>query len=159
MAQRMHDAQRGVAGGDVVDQHAQRAHVVELGELQALALHLAPDRIDVFRTPGNVGREAGFPQRIAELLLRRRDPGFASAATLVEQTRDASVHLRLQVAEREILEFPLDLPDTEPVRQRRMDVRTELRQRALLGLRRALGRAHAHELAREQDEDHRAGRG
>jgi hypothetical protein len=53
------DAQRGVAVAHFRDQHAHGAHVVDLAEGQALALHFAPDRIDVFGPAADVGVDAG----------------------------------------------------------------------------------------------------
>ena len=62
------------------------------------------------------------------------DVALAAAALVVEQARDALVGIRFEVAEREVLEFPFQLPDAEPVGERRVDVARELRQRdALFG--------------------------
>ncbi len=43
-------------------------------------------------------------------------------ALRLEQARDLLVPLRLQVAEREVLQLPLDLPDAEAVGERRVDL-------------------------------------
>ena len=40
----------------------------------------------------------------------------------MQQRGDLLVLLRLQVAEREVFQLPLDMPDAQPVRQRRVDV-------------------------------------
>ena len=152
--QRVHDTKRRITGGEIIDQHAQRAHVVEFGKFQPLALHLAPDRIDVFRPSGDIGLDARVRKRVDELSFGLFDPGLATTAAFVEQARDAPVDVWLQVTEREILQFPLDLPDAEPVCERRMDVGAELGQRAPLRVRRTRHRTHAHELACKQDEDH-----
>ena len=53
------DAQRGVAVAHFRHQHAHRTHVVDLAEFQTLALHFAPDRIDVFGPAADVGIDAG----------------------------------------------------------------------------------------------------
>ena len=58
----------------------------------------------------------------------------------------------MQIAEREVFELPLQLPDAEPVGQRRVDVGGELRQFAALLGRQVGRRAHARELPRQQDE-------
>ena len=83
--QRVHDAERGVAGGHVVDQHAQRADVVQRGELAALALHLFPDRIDVLRPAGDFGVDSRLGQRTAQRSHRDRDEALAVRAALVER--------------------------------------------------------------------------
>ena len=135
--QRVHDAERGVAGGDVVDQHAQRADVVQRGELAALALHLLPDRIDVLGPAGDVRLDADLGQRAPQRTHRDRDEALAVGAAFVEQLGDAPVGVRLRIAEREVFELPLQLPDAEPVRQRRVDVGGELGQFAALLRRRS----------------------
>ena len=47
--QRVDHAQGGVAVPDLVDQDADGVDVVDLAELGALALHLLPDAVEVFR--------------------------------------------------------------------------------------------------------------
>ena len=47
---------------------------------------------------------------------------LACAALGVQQLGDELVLVRLQVAEREVFELPLDLPDAQPRRQRRVDL-------------------------------------
>ena len=151
--QRMHDAERRVAGRHVADQYAQGADVVELGKVEALLLHLPPDRTDVFGPAGDIGFDAGLIEGLAQGRRRAGDPGLAVVAAFVEQFGDLPIGLRLQVAEREVFELPLELPDTKPVGQRGVDVGGQLGQSATVVLV-ELGRiAHHHELAREQDED------
>ena len=64
------------------------------------------------------------------------------------------VGLRLEVAERQVLQLPLQLPDAEAVGQRRMDVAGQLRQRAALRPRAVRGQAQAREVPRQQDRHH-----
>src|SRR5690606_17169925 len=54
---RVHHAERGIAGGQVVDQHPHRAQVVQLADGYVLALHLLPDAVDVLRPAGDVRSE------------------------------------------------------------------------------------------------------
>src|SRR5438477_9372710 len=49
--ERVHHAERGVAGGHVVDDRADRENVVDLFEADALAAHLLRDRPEVLRAP------------------------------------------------------------------------------------------------------------
>ena len=81
--QGVHDAQRGVAVAHLGHQHAHRAHVVDLAELQALALHLAPDRIDVFRPAADIGLDTGGFQLLAQIRHGVVDVLLAVEATLV----------------------------------------------------------------------------
>ena len=82
-----------------------------------------------------------------------RDPGLAIVAAFVEQFGDLPIGLRLQVAERQVFQFPLELPDAEPIGQRRVDIGGQLGQRAAVLLVKLARIAHQHELTREQDED------
>src|SRR5690606_24553537 len=70
--QGVHDAQGGVAVVDFRHQHAHRAHVVDLAELQTRLLHLPPDGIDVLDPAADVGLDAGGVQPLAQLV---HDPG------------------------------------------------------------------------------------
>ena len=70
-----------------------------------------------------------FGQRLTQLRERLLDVALAPAATVVQLARDAYVGLGLEFAEREVFQLPLDLPDTQPVGQRRMDVAGQLRKR------------------------------
>ncbi len=47
MPPRMHDAEHRIAIADLGHQDAHRADIVNLGEIDPLALHLPPDRIDM----------------------------------------------------------------------------------------------------------------
>ncbi len=84
----------------------------------------------------------------------RGDVPLAPGALLVQLGGDLLVDLRLQVPECQVLQLPLELPDAQPVRQRRMDVAGEPRQRLALGLGQRAGRAHAGQLAGQQDRHH-----
>ena len=89
-------------------------------EVEALALHLLPDAVEVLR-PALHLRRAGRARRgrRPSSARRRRDARLAVGAPLVELARDRVVALGLEEAEREVLELPLDLPDAEPVGERR----------------------------------------
>src|SRR5690606_30544034 len=113
--QRVDDAERGVAGGDVVDHHPHRAQVVELADRHALLLHLLPDAVDVLGPARYFGVQAVREQCLVEFAFDLLDVALAVAALAVEQAGDAAVGVGFQVAEGEVLELPLELPDTEAV--------------------------------------------
>ncbi|RMO84044.1 hypothetical protein ALQ33_05543 [Pseudomonas syringae pv. philadelphi] len=120
--QGMHDAQRGVAIAHFRDQHAQRTHVVDLAKRQALALHFAPDGIDVFGSAADVSGHAGGLQLVVELRHDLADETLAIQPALVQQLGDLLVLVRLQVAERQVFQLPFDVADAQAVGQRRIDV-------------------------------------
>ena len=118
----MHDAECGVAILQVIDNDAQGAHVIDLGKLDALFPHLVPDAVDVLRSTVNFG--VFHPERLkllAHLRHRISDELFALAALLVEHFGDALVDIGMQETEGQILQFPLQLPNAEPIGQRRVE--------------------------------------
>ncbi len=152
--QRVHHAQRGVAGGNVVDHHPHRAQVVQLVESQPLLLHLPPDAVDVLGPAADLRTQALLAQRLGQDLLDRFDVALARHPALVHLARNAPVGVRFQMAERQVLQLPLQLPNAQPVGQRRVDVAGQLRQRAALRLGQLVGHAHLRQLPRQQDRHH-----
>ncbi|MNB92216.1 hypothetical protein D3C75_393160 [compost metagenome] len=78
------DAERGVAVAHFRHQHTNGTHVVDLAELQAFALHFAPDRIDVFGPAADVGIDAGGLQFVFQLAHHVADETLAIQAPLME---------------------------------------------------------------------------
>src|SRR5690606_28147055 len=94
------------------------AQVVEFADRHVLLPHLLPDAVDVLGPAGDLRVDALRSQGLVQLRLDLLDVALAAGAVVVEQRRDATVGLGLQVAEREVLQLPLELPDAEPVGQR-----------------------------------------
>lgn len=120
--QRVHDTQRGVAVANFRHQHTHCTHVVDLAEFQAFALHLAPDRIDMLRPAADVGIDARGQQLVLQLVHHVADEAFAVQPAFVQQFGDLLVLVGFEVAERQVFQLPLDVADTQAVRQRRIDV-------------------------------------
>ena len=116
----VHQAQRRIAVGHAVGQDAHRADVEHLLEAEVLALHLPPDAVDVLGPAGDLGRDAGLREHAVELRDDRRDVALAVRAPFVQLAGDEHVAVRLEVAKGQVLQFPLELPDTEPAGQRRV---------------------------------------
>ena len=116
------DAEHRVAIAHVVDEHAHRADVVERLDAAALAAHLAPDAEDVLRPAADLGVDAHGAKLALERGDHLVDVALAVEPPAVEELRDLLVGLRLGGAQREVLELPLQLPDAEPVRERRVEV-------------------------------------
>ncbi len=123
MPARMHDTEGGVAVGDFGHQNAHRAHVVDLGEIDALALHLAPDRVDMLGATVQVISQ--YPLAFEQRFQRMHDilDITVSIQPLLRQLLgDRLVFGLVQVAEGQILQLPLDLADAQPMGQRRIDI-------------------------------------
>ena len=152
--QRVHDAQRRVAVADLVDEQADRVDVVDLAELRALALHLLPDAVDVLGAALELGLDAGVREARPELLDRPLDVALAALAPRVEQPGELAERLGLEHLEREVLELPLDLPDPEPLGERRVDLHASGgRSAAASRAGSAPERAHVVQPVRELDQD------
>ena len=76
---------------------------------------------------GDFGGYAGVIQRLPELRDHRGDVLFAIRAAFIQQLCDFLVKIRLEVAHRQIFQFPLELPYAETVGQRREDAAGLLR--------------------------------
>ena len=87
-----------------------------------LAPHLVPDAVDVLRPAADLGLDAGRGELALERRLDVLDVVLAIEPALVEQPGDLLVGLGLERAQREVFELPLELPDAEPVGERREQI-------------------------------------
>jgi hypothetical protein len=115
----VHDAQSGIAGLHIVDDDPYGTNIVDFGKRHVLLAHLVPDAVDVFWPAvdlgvGHAGAQQFGPQPFAGF----GDELLALGSLLVEMLRNLLVDRRMQKAEREVLEFPLQFPDAKPVGQR-----------------------------------------
>ena len=88
-----------------------------------------------------------------ELGDRPLDVRLAALAPRVEELGQLAEALGLEGLEREVLELPLDLPDAEPLGQRRVDLHRLAGDALLLLRRQRVQRAHVVEPVGELDED------
>jgi hypothetical protein len=117
------DAERGVAVLDAVGHDAERDEIVDLLELDLLALQLLRDAPQSLDAPVDLGdRHLRLGQLGGHRLLQLLDQAFRLAALRVDFRPQRLVRLRLQVAERPLLELVLDLAHAEPVGDRRVDI-------------------------------------
>ena len=121
--QGMDDAQRGIAVAHFRHQYPYGTHVIDLAEGQALALHFAPDRVDVLGPAADVGvGHAGGFQLGTQLVHHIADKALSVEAALMQQGGDLFVLLGLQIAEGQVLQLPLDVADAQAVRQWRINI-------------------------------------
>ena len=117
----MHGTERCITLRDIINENAQCANIEYVLEPAAFALHLSPDAVDVFRPAAYLSIDAVLEHLAVQLRLNQFDEGFALNAFFVQRFRDRLVSVWLQVAKGQILKLPLQLPDTEPACQRRVD--------------------------------------
>src|SRR6186713_435755 len=109
----MDDAERCIAVLDVVDEDAHRANVVERFDAGLLPAHLVPDAVDVLGPAPHLGADAGRSKLALQPPDHVFDVPLPVDPSLIEELRDRLVRLRLERAQRKILELPLELPDAE----------------------------------------------
>jgi hypothetical protein len=118
----VHQPERGVTVLDALDEDANRTDVVERVDTRVLASHLVPDAVDVLRSSGNVGVQPGRCELVLERRLDVFDVVRPVEAALIDQLGDLLVGMRFERAKRKILELPFELPDAEPVSERREQI-------------------------------------
>ncbi len=149
----VHDPERRVTVLHVLDQDAHRANVEQALEAAVLALHLAPDAVDVFRAAGDLGFDAGGEQLLAQDSLNLFNERLAFLALFLQCMRNLGIGIGLRVAKREVLEFPLELPDAKAICECGVDLTGLGAQRLLVRRGRPLGRTHAMQLFGDANQD------
>ena len=129
---------------------------MDLVELLAADHHLLVDRVEVLRAALDVRLHAELLQLRAERGLHLLEELLPFAAARLHEVGDLAVRARVQRLERQVLELPLQLLDTEAVGERGVDLERLVRvlRPARLGERRE--RAHVVQAVgelHEQDAD------
>ena len=128
--------------------------VVDVVEPDALRAELAPDRVDALRPADDLEVESCRGQLGADRLDEALDVALALPALGVEAVRDVAVRLGLEVFQREVFEFGLDLVEAEAVRERRVEVARLGGDADLLVAGEAAERPHVVEPVGKLDQDH-----
>ncbi len=149
----MDDAQGRVAIADLVNEQPDRVDVVDLAELGTLALHLLPDAVDMFRPTLDVGHDPGCLETRSQFGDGPLDVGLAAGSSGIQQSGQVTEAFRLERLEGEVLEFPLDLPDPEPLGEWRVDLHRLASDALLLVDRQGRQRAHVVEPVGQLDQD------
>ncbi len=151
----MDDAQRRVAVLHVADQQADGVQVVDLVELRPLALHLLVDAEEVLGPAADLGVDPYLGELLAQDAHALVDEGLARPASVGEHLDELAVGVRLEVLEGEVLELPLDLPHSESMRERGVNLHRLPRDPDLLVRRQEFEGAHVVEPISQLD-DHDA---
>ena len=101
----------------------------------------------------NLGVDLQLFELVAQPGDRVFDVGFALAARLGDALDDVAIRLGIEIAQTHVFDLPLDLPNPETVRDRRVDVERLARDRLLFGRRKARQRAHVVQAVGELDDD------
>jgi hypothetical protein len=115
-------AQRLVTLRDVRDDDAERHDVGELLERHVLRLHLAPDRIGHLLATGNLRRKSALLQRLHQLDFDLRHQLVAALAQIALSRQHRRSTVGIELAEGQLLEFPLHLLHADARGERRIKV-------------------------------------
>ncbi len=150
----MDDAERGVAVLHALGDDAQRDEVVDLLELDLLFLELLADAPEALDAAVDLEhRHLRLGELRGDRLLELADEPLGRAALRIDLGAQRFVGLRLEIAERQLLELVLHLAHPEAIGNRGVDVARLLRDldAALLG--QMVERAHVVEPIGELHED------
>ncbi|MNQ51636.1 hypothetical protein D3C85_656240 [compost metagenome] len=119
-------AQHRVAGFHVGNDDAEGTHVIQGRKIELLAAHLVPDAVNVFRAAKYFRLDTGRSQFRLQAQNRGGNKTLAHHALFFQHLGDAFIRFRFDEAERQVFQFPLQLPDTEAVGQRRVQIQSFL---------------------------------
>ena len=108
----------------------------------------------MLRPAADLRPDSGAGELVGELGDRLVDCALALAAAAFEKAGDAFVEFGLEVAERQVFQFPLELPHAEAIGERGVDVERFARELRSLGIRRAREPAQRLRAARKAQEHH-----
>ena len=116
------DAEGCVAVGDRLDQDPEGHEVVDLLELDALALQLLLDRVEALDAPLDLGVDPGLGELLLDRAADLLDEGAGLLALLVDPAGELQVDVGLEVLKGQVLELVLDLRHPEPPGEGSVDV-------------------------------------
>ena len=149
----VHDAERPVAGFDVVQHHAESEDVGQLLEADRLAFHLGPDRKRPLAPAIDMRSHAVFLEIVGELAFDLADQVAVALRQRVQSLFHHRVGFRIERAERKIFEFFPHLLHAHAARERRIDVQRFLGDPVTCRGRHELQRAHVVQTVGKLDQE------
>ena len=146
-------AQHEVARRHVLDDDAEAEHVEHIGEGKVLFAHLAKNAVEVFLAALHRGLDFVVREFFLDRFEHLADHFTTVAARRFQRLEQHVVARRIQVAEREVVEFLIDRIESQPVGNRRVDVDGLARDAFAFGWRYRIERAHVVQAVGEFDQD------
>ncbi|MNX96057.1 hypothetical protein D3C86_1283580 [compost metagenome] len=134
--------------------HAEAVDVQHLRERQLLVVHLAIDAVQRLFAPGQLGHDAGVGQRALGGFQDALDHLAPVAARGLDGLLQRGVAERRAHLERQFLELAVNRVETQPVRDRRVDLHGFERDPAPLLGRHEIERTHVVRAIGQLDQDH-----
>ena len=138
----MHDAERAIAGLDLIQHDTETEDVGQLFEADGFALHLGPDRKRLLAPAIDMRRDAVLLEIARQLAFDFADQIAVAIGQRAKPLHHHRMRLRIEHAERQILEFFAHLLHAHAARKRRIDVEGFLGDATARGRRHELERAH-----------------
>ena len=148
------DAERAIAGLDVVDDDAEAEDVGQLLEADRLALHLGPDREWLLAAAVDPCAEAAVTQIVGELVLDLADQIAVALGERIEPLHHHRIGLGIEGAEGQILQLLAHFLHAHAPGQRRVDVERLLGDAPSRFRRHEVQRAHVVQAVGELDQQH-----
>ena len=151
------DAQGGITVSYLVDDHAQGVQVIDVAEFLALGrilLDLVVYRVDALGPAVHVRAQAIVGQLRLEPVGHVGHVGLALGSPGRQHAGNLAVFAFVQMAESQVVQLPLELPDAQAMGQRRVDVQGFLGDAPPLVFGERVQRAHVVQPVREFDEHH-----
>ena len=149
----MNDTEHAIAVLDCIDEHADRRQVVDFRQRLVIPLHLAVYAVKMLGPAIDLCFDMCLVELLPYLLDALVDEGLAFFALLLHILDEVIIRLRLEIAQAQVLELPLDIRDAEPVGQRRIDLYRLSRDALLLVRAHVLECAHVVQTVRQLDHD------
>ena len=150
----VHDAERAVAGFDVVKHHAEAEDVGQLLEADRLALHLGPDRKRPLAPAIDMRGDPVLLQVLGELAFDLADQVAVALGQRIQPLHHHRIGFRIERVERQVLEFLPHLLHAHAAGERRIDVERLLGDPVARGGRHEFQRAHVVQTVGELDQQH-----
>ena len=150
----MHDAERAIAGLDVLQHHAETVDVGQLLEADRLALHLGPDRKRLLAPPGDLRGQSVSQQVLGELAFDLTDQVSVALGQRIQPLLHDAIGFRIERVERKILELFAHLVHAHAAGERRIDVERLLGNPLPRGRRHEFQRAHVVQTVGKLDQEH-----
>ena len=148
------DAERAIAGLDVVDDDAEAEDVGQLLEADRLALHLGPDRKRLLAPAIDPRAEPVLAQILGELALDLADQIAVALGERIEPLHHHRIGFGIEGAEGQILQLLAHFLHAHAPGQRRVDVERLLGDAPARGRRHEVQRAHVVQAVGELDQQH-----
>ena len=117
----VHDAERLIALGNIADDDPEAENIRKLLEADGLALHLAPNRISALAPARDLGGDTAVAELFGELLFNFGDPAARCRGECFQPLAEHLVGVRIEFAERQILELVAHLLHAHAAGERSVD--------------------------------------